>query len=217
MRPSLSSFVAVVAAAMLSLLSLGASSADATGIAQLRAFLDGTRTSQGTFRQAVASKTRPAVQNSGGTFAFARPGKFRWTYEKPFEQVIVGDGARVWVYDRDLNQVIVRKLDLALGSTPAALLAGDNALEKNFTLTEGAAADDLEYVEATPKAAESQFSRVRIGFRDNLPRAMELTDTFGQITTLTFVTIERNPTLAPALFRFEIPAGADVVGEPAAK
>jgi outer membrane lipoprotein carrier protein len=214
MRPSLSSLFAVLAAAMLP---LGASPADATGLAQLRAFLDGTRTSQGTFRQAVASKTRPAVQNSGGTFAFARPGKFRWTYEKPFEQVIVGDGVRVWVYDRDLNQVVVRKLDIALGSTPAALLAGDNTLEQNFTLSEGAAAADLEFVEATPKAAESQFSRVRIGFRDNLPRAMELTDSFGQITTLTFVTIERNPTLAPTLFRFEIPAGADVVGEPAAK
>jgi len=212
MRPSLSSFIAVVAAAVLP---LGAPSAEATGIAQLRAFLDGTRTSQGTFRQAVASKTRPVVQNSGGTFAFARPGKFRWTYEKPFEQVIVGDGVRVWVYDRDLNQVIVRKLDVALGSTPAALLAGDSALEQNFTLTEGAAAENLEFVEATPKAAESQFSRVRIGFRDNLPRAMELTDTFGQITTLTFVTIERNPTLASTLFRFEVPAGADVVGEPA--
>jgi len=206
-------------AALLALpaLPLAAPPAGATGLAQLRAFLDGTRTSQGTFRQAVASKTRPAVQNSGGTFAFARPGKFRWTYEKPFEQVIVGDGARVWVYDRDLNQVIVRKLDVALGSTPAALLAGDNALEKNFTLAEGAAAGDLEYVEATPKAAESQFSRVRIGFRDNLPRAMELTDTFGQITTLTFVTIERNPTLPPTLFRFETPAGADVVGDAAAK
>jgi len=202
---------------VLATLPLAVASAGASGLAQLRAFLDGTRTSQGTFRQAVASKTRPVVQKSGGTFAFARPGKFRWTYEKPFEQVIVGDGVRVWVYDRDLNQVIVRKLDIALGSTPAALLAGDNALEKNFTLTEGAAADDLEYVEATPKAAESQFSRVRIGFRDNLPRSMELTDTFGQITTLTFVTIERNPALAPTMFRFEIPAGADVVGEPASK
>ena len=124
----------------------------ATGLAQLKAFLDGTKTAQGTFRQAVASKTRPQTQESGGTFAFARPGKFRWTYEKPFEQLIVGDGTRVWVHDRDLNQVIVRKLDIALGATPAALLAGDNALDKNFTLTEGSAAGDLEYVDAVPKS-----------------------------------------------------------------
>ena len=187
--------------------------AEASGLGQLRAFLEGTKTAQGTFRQQVASKTRPQMQDSGGTFAFARPGKFRWTYEKPFEQLIVGDGARVWVYDRDLNQVIVRKLDLALGATPAALLAGDNALEKNFSLTEGAPAGDLEYVDAVPKTAESQFTKVRLGFRDNAPRTMELTDSFGQMTTLTFVTFDRNPSLAATLFRFDAPAGADVVGD----
>jgi outer membrane lipoprotein carrier protein len=191
-------------------------SAHASGLGQLKAFLDGTKTSKGAFTQKVASKTRPATQNSSGTFAFARPGKFRWTYDKPFEQLIVGDGTRVWVYDRDLNQVIVRKLDLALGATPAALLAGDNTLEKNFSLAEGTASDDLEF-DAPPKTPESQFTRVRIGFRDNLPRAMELTDAFGQITTLAFTTIERNPALGADLFRFDVPAGADVVGEPGTK
>lgn len=185
----------------------------ASGLGQLKAFLDGTKASQGTFKQSVASKTRPATQNSGGTFAFARPGKFRWMYDKPFEQLIVGDGTRVWVYDRDLNQVIVRKVDLALGATPAALLAGDNALERNFTVAEGTASAGLEFIDATPKTPESQFTKVRIGFRDSLPRAMELTDAFGQITSLTFLTIERNPALAPALFRFDVPAGADVVGD----
>jgi outer membrane lipoprotein carrier protein len=192
-------------------------SAHASGLGQLKAFLDGTKTSKGAFTQKVASKTRPATQNSAGTFAFARPGKFRWTYDKPFEQLIVGDGTRVWVYDRDLNQVIVRKLDLALGATPAALLAGDNTLERNFSLAEGTASDGLEFVDATPKTPESQFTRVRIGFRDNLPRAMELTDAFGQITTLAFTTIERNPALGADLFRFDVPAGADVVGEPGTK
>ena len=190
---------------------------DASGLDQLHAFLNDTKTSKGTFKQSVASKTRPAPQNSTGTFAFARPGKFRWTYDKPFEQLIVGDGARVWIYDRDLNQVVVRKLDVALGATPAALLAGDNALEKNFDLTAGVSNDTLEFVDATPKTSESQFTRVRIGFRDNLPRRMELTDTFGQITTLDFTSVERNPTLAATLFRFDVPAGADVVGEAGAK
>lgn len=196
---------------------VASASALASGLGQLKTFLDGTKTSKGEFTQKVASKTRPSAQNSAGTFAFARPGKFRWTYDKPFEQLIVGDGARVWVYDRDLNQVIVRKLDLALGATPAALLAGDNTLEKNFTLVEGAAADGLEYVDATPKTPESQFSRVRIGFRDSLPRAMELTDAFGQITTLAFTSVERNPALGADLFRFDVPKGADVVGEPGTK
>jgi outer membrane lipoprotein carrier protein len=190
---------------------------DASGLDQLHAFLSDTKTSKGTFKQSVASKTRPAPQNSTGTFAFARPGKFRWSYDKPFEQLIVGDGTRVWVYDRDLNQVVVRKLDVALGATPAALLAGDNALEKNFDLTAGVSNDTLEFVDATPKTPESQFTRVRIGFRDNLPRRMELTDTFGQITTLDFTSVERNPTLAGTLFRFDVPQGADVVGEAGAK
>ena len=191
--------------------------AGASGLDQLHAFLTETKTSNGTFKQSVASKTRPTSQNSSGTFAFHRPGKFRWTYDKPFEQIIVGDGARVWVYDRDLNQVVVRKLDVALGATPAALLAGDNALEKNFTLVAGAATDGLEFVDATPKNQESQFTRVRIGFRDNLPRKMELTDAFGQITTLDFASVERNPTLAATLFRFDVPSGADVVGDAGAK
>ena len=202
-------------AALLALLALplAAPPAGATGLAQLRAFLDGTRTSQGTFRQAVASKTRPAVQNSGGTFAFARPGKFRWTYEKPFEQVIVGDGVRVWVYDRDLNQVIVRKLDQALGASPAALLAGDNALERNFDLSNAGGNDGVEMIEAKPKSSETTFERVRIAFRNNLPQVMELTDTFGNVTTLFFAGFERNPKLDADQFRFVPPKGADVVGE----
>ena len=192
-------------------------SAVASGLDQLHSFLTDTKTSKGTFAQSVASKSRPQPQKSGGTFAFQRPGKFRWTYDKPFQQLIVGDGARVWVYDKDLNQVVVRKLDVALGATPAALLAGDNALEKNFTLTAAGASDGIEFVDAAPKTAESQFTRVRIGFRDNLPRRMELTDAFGQITTLEFASVERNPSLDATLFRFDVPQGADVVGEGAAK
>jgi outer membrane lipoprotein carrier protein len=191
----------------------GCATSSASGLDQLHAFLNDTKASKGTFKQSVASKTRSSPQNSSGNFAFQRPGKFRWSYDKPFEQLIVGDGSRVWIYDHDLNQVVVRKLDAALGATPAALLAGDNALEKNFDLTAGMSSGDLDFVDATPKSPESQFTRVRIGFRDNLPRRMELTDAFGQITTLDFTAIERNPSLAATLFHFDIPAGADVVGE----
>jgi outer membrane lipoprotein carrier protein len=189
-----------------------APAADATGLAQLRAFLDGTRTSKGAFKQTVMNSQRRTTQSTSGTFAFARPGKFRWTYDKPFDQLIVGDGASVWVYDKDLNQVIVRKLDAALGSTPAALLAGDNALDRSFDLVEGEAANGLEYVDATPKSADSQFKRIRLGFRDSLPQAMTLTDAFGQTTELVFSGVERNPSLAADLFRFTPPAGADVLG-----
>ena len=190
-----------------------ASAAAASGLDQLHAFLEGTQTAQGSFKQVVVNKDRRTTQSTSGTFAFARPGKFRWTYEKPFDQLIVGDGEKVWIYDRDLNQVIVRKLDAALGSTPAALLAGDNALEQNFTLVAGGEGNGLEFVDATPKAPESQFSRIRLGFADNLPRRMELTDAFGQTTELTFADVKRNPKLAPDLFRFAPPQGADVVGQ----
>jgi outer membrane lipoprotein carrier protein len=199
--------------ALLAISVVGVSTACASGLDQLHAFLEGTQTAQGSFRQVVVNKDRRTTQSTSGTFAFARPGKFRWTYEKPFDQLIVGDGEKVWIFDRDLNQVIVRKLDAALGSTPAALLAGDNALEKNFTLVAGGERDGLEFIDATPKAAESQFSRIRLGFSDSLPRRMELTDAFGQTTELTFGDVKRNPKLAPDLFRFTPPQGADVVGQ----
>jgi len=190
-----------------------AATADAGGPEQLRAFLDGAKVGKATFRQVVAAKDGRRPQESSGTFAFARPGKFRWAYEKPVEQLIVGDGERVWVYDQDLNQVIVRKVDRALGSSPAALLAGDNALEKNFDIVDAGKSDGLDYVEAKPKSADTGFEHVRIGFRDNLPRAMELKDAFGNVTTLTFGGFERNPALDAGQFRFVVPKGADVVGD----
>jgi outer membrane lipoprotein carrier protein len=185
----------------------------ASGLDELHAFLEGTRTAQGTFKQTVTNREGRTTQTSSGTFAFARPGKFRWTYDKPFDQLIVGDGDKVYVYDRDLNQVIVRKLDAALGATPAALLAGDNALEKNFTLTAGGASDGLEFVNAVPRTPDSQFKQIRLGFHDGLPQRMILTDAFGQTTDLVFGDVQRNPKLAPDLFQFTPPKGADVVGQ----
>jgi outer membrane lipoprotein carrier protein len=191
---------------------LSAPMACASGLDQLHAFLEGTRTAQAMFRQQVVNKDGRTTQKTSGTFAFMRPGKFRWTYDKPFDQLIVGDGEKVWIYDRDLNQVIVRKLDAALGATPAALLAGDNALEKNFSLVAAGAENAIDYVDATPKTADSQFKRIRLGFVDNLPRRMVLTDAFGQTTELTFSDVRRNPDLPPDTFRFTPPKGADVVG-----
>ena len=192
----------------------GGTAARADGIEQLKAFNTGTRSGKVGFRQVVIGKAQQGQQReSTGTFAFQRPGKFRWLYEKPYEQLIVGDGDKLWVYDRDLNQVIVRKLDVALGSTPAALLAGDSALEKNFDLTDAGHSNGLDYVEAKPRSPDTGFARVKIGLSDNLPRAMELTDTFGNVTILTFGRFERNATIDPDQFRFVPPQGADVVGE----
>jgi outer membrane lipoprotein carrier protein len=204
----------LLVAGMTVALGLASVAARAGGIDELHAFLDGAKNGRATFKQTVQARNARAPQSSSGTFAFARPGKFRWSYDKPYEQLVVGDVAKVWVYDKDLNQVIVRQLDAALGATPAALLAGDNALERNFTLVDGGSADGLAWVEATPKAADSTFTKVRIGFRGALPRAMELTDAFGQTTRLAFDAFERNVAIPADQFRFAPPAGADVVTAP---
>ena len=187
--------------------------ARASGLAQLKAFVDGAKTGRTTFRQSVLAKGARAPQTSSGTFTFARPGRFRWSYETPYVQLIVGDGAKLWIYDRDLNQVITHKQDVSLGASPAALLSGDNALDRNFDVVEGGASGGLEFVDARPRAPESGVERVRIGLRDNLPRQMELRDTFGNVTTLTFESFARNVALDPAQFVFVPPKGADVVGD----
>lgn len=145
--------------------------------------------------------------------SFIRPGRFRWEYTRPYSQLIVGDGKRLWSYDRELNQVVVKPQAQALGSSPAALLAGDNSLEKNFTLSEAGISDELEWLDALPRSTESGFERIRIGFKSGLPQAMEVRDNFGQTTLLQFNNFERNPGLTADSFRFVPPKGADVVGE----
>ena len=153
------------------------------------------------------------TQESKGSFVFQRPGLFRWVYAKPVDQVIVGDGERVWIHDRDLNQVTVRKLSRALGSTPAALLAGSADVEKAFDMSEAGSKDGLEWLEAKPREPEAGFERVRMGFDANGLRAMELFDHFGQTTQLRFFNLVRNPKVDASEFRFQPPKGADVLGE----
>lgn len=203
----------VAVACVLPVVAVVAPCARASGLDELHTFLEKTHSATAEFDQTVTRRGGRAAQESSGSFAFERPGRFRWAYDKPYAQLIVGDGKRVWVYDRDLDQVMVRNLDAALGQTPAALLAGDNALERNFTLIASGDANGLEWVDALPKAADSQFKRIRIGFAHDLPQRMELTDAFGQVTTLVFKDMTRNPSLAPGLFVFVPPTGADVVGE----
>jgi outer membrane lipoprotein carrier protein len=187
--------------------------AEAAALDKLKAFVEGTQSGKAAFVQTVTSKSGRKPQNAAGLMMFSRPGKFRWTYDTPYYQLIVGDGERLWVYDRDLNQVSVKKLAAALGSSPAALLAGDNALETNFDLKEGDTRDGIEWVDALPKNQDAGFLFLRIGFAGDALRAMEITDSFGQVTTIAFERFERNPPLPAALFRFTPPEGADVLGE----
>ncbi len=186
--------------------------AAASGIDQLKAFWANTHAAQGTFSQSVIAKSGRKPQNSTGSFVLARPGKLRWVYEKPYQLLLVADGAKLWTYDADLNQVTIGKVDQALGSTPAALLTGDG-LDKYFTLAEAGSADGLDIVDAVPKANDSTFTRVRIGLANKLPRLMEVQDNFGQTTTLLFTEFQPNPTLPKDAFRFVPPRGADVVGQ----
>jgi outer membrane lipoprotein carrier protein len=184
----------------------------ASGVDQFKAFLETTKNARGSFAQSVAGKSGRKPQQSAGFFAFARPGKFRWSYEKPYQQLLVSDGHKLWSYDPDLNQVTVRKLGQALGSSPAGLLSGDS-LEDNFVLKDGGTVDGFEFVDATPKAQDGTFERVRIGFKEKLPRVMEVRDNFGQTTTLLLNQFEVNAALSADVFRFTPPKGADVVGE----
>ena len=203
----------------------------ASAMDQFKSFVASTTAARGEFSQRLVkaeSKTDPKrpikadaagsagtvpakVSNaSTGTFLFARPGKFIWTYQKPYEQLLQADGEKLYIYDKDLNQVTVRKLGNALGSSPAAILFGSNDLEKNFTLKEVGQKGGLEWLEATPKTKDTTFDHIGIGFRNGLPEALELRDSFGQVSLLTFTRFEKNPAMPTEQFKFAIPKGADV-------
>jgi outer membrane lipoprotein carrier protein len=185
----------------------------ADSLAALKAFIRDVHTAKGVFSQQVMDKAGNIKQQASGTLAFARPGKFRWVYSKPYEQLIVGDGSKLWLYDKDLDQVTIRKLGDALGSSPAALLAGSNEIEKYFSLKDLGRQDGVEWLEARPKDRESTFDSVKMGFADNLLTTMELKDNFGQTTVLKFSKLERNPSLSPTEFKFAPPKGADVLSD----
>ena len=187
--------------------------AQADGLQALQRFLDGTQSARARFAQMVLDKDLKPLQQAQGVMQFARPGRFRWDYSKPYEQTIVGDGEKLWIYDKDLNQVTVRNLDKAIGASPAALLSGRNDLARDYRLSDIGVRNGLEWAEAVPKSRESVFERVRMGFGKNGLEAMELRDSFGQVTVITFADLVRNPAIAPEVFRFKAPAGADVITE----
>lgn len=185
----------------------------ASSIEDLKALLRDTTTAHGRFAQVVLDKDLKLLQQASGTMAFARPGRFRWEYDNPYEQVIVGDGTRLWIYDKDLNQVTMRKLQGALGASPAALLAGSNEIEEGYRLSSVGREQGLDWLEAVPKTQDTVFERIRLGFSKSGLEAMELRDQFGQVTVIKFSAMERNSQLPDGWFRFTPPAGADVIRE----
>lgn len=187
------------------------SAVEAGGLEQLKAFIEDTHSMQASFEQTVTQQSGRKQQSASGTVSLLRPGKFNWRYQKPYEQLVVGDGQKLWIYDPDLKQVTVKSLGAALGSSPAAILAGSNDMEKNYKLTEQPGKDGVEWVLASPKSRDSSFEQVRMGFSDRQLVTMELKDNFGQQTTIHFSKMDKNPKLAADLFNFTPPKGAEVV------
>lgn len=187
---------------------------EAAAIDSLKSFIKETRTVRANFSQTLYDKNARTLQGSNGTMQFERPEKFRWTYDKPYEQLIVGDGTQVWFYDRDLNQVTIRQFNIAIGSSPAALLAGSSAIEDNFELIELGLQNQIEWLEAIPKSKESAFEFIQMGFSpEGALKIMALRDSFGQTTLLVFSDLDKNPNLPADLFKFIPPDNADVISE----
>jgi outer membrane lipoprotein carrier protein len=190
---------------------LALSAAHADAVDTLRAFTRDVQTGRASFTQTVTSPDGAKKKSSSGSFEFSRPNRFRFAYGKPFEQLIVSDGAKVWLHDIDLNQVSVRLLDQALGGTPAALLAG-GALDKDFELTAQPAKDGLDWVLATPRTKDGSVTQLRVGFRGKDLAALEIVDAFGQRSQLLFSSVQQGLALPAERFRFVPPPGADVIG-----
>jgi outer membrane lipoprotein carrier protein len=191
---------------------LGAAfAARADAVDTLREFVRDVKTGKAAFTQTVTSPDGAKKKSSSGSFEFARPNRFRFAYTQPYVQTIVADGQKVWVHDPDLNQVSSRKIDQALGTTPAALLTG-GSLDKDFDLSAQPANGGLDWVQALPKAKEgSAFQSLRVGFKGKSLAAIEIVDSFGQRSRLDFAQLVANAALPADAFTFTVPKGADVI------
>lgn len=185
-------------------------SAHADAVDALKAFVQAAKTGRAAFTQTVTSPDGAKTKTSSGSFEFARPDRFRFAYTKPFEQLIVADGQKVWIYDADLNQVSSRKFTQALGATPAALLAGGD-LARDFDVVAEPSKDGLDWAKATPKAKDGAFESMRIGFKGTQLAAVEITDNFAQRSRLTFSQFATNVELPAQRFTFVVPQGVDVL------
>lgn len=190
-----------------------AASDTAAGQQKVESFLQGLQSLQAQFKQTLMDRNGLTIEQASGTLAIRRPDRFRWDYHEPNEQVIVADGSRIWLYDADLQQVTVRKLDDTLSATPAMLLSGQGNLQDNFTVTQTSQEGGVSWVRMQPKRDDTDFKWVRLGFDGNALKFMQLADKLGQTTNLEFSQLERNIALDPSRFTFTVPPGADVIGD----
>ena len=192
--------------------------AQADGLQSLEQFIKNAQAGEASFTQQVTSPAKEGqaqrVKKSSGSFAFQRPGKFKFVYKKPFDQTIVADGSMLTMFDADLNQVTQRQQSQALGQTPAALLASASslqALKAEFDLSNAPDADGQQWVLATPKGKDGQLKNVKVGFKDEQLSALEIEDGFGQRSVVRFEGLKTAPSLPASTFQFNIPSGAEVV------
>lgn len=197
--------------AMLPVMFLAASPAMAGGVEQLKSFSDNRAFAEGRFDQVVTSPAGVVKQKAKGQFAFSRPGKFRWSIEKPFPQLIVSNGKTVVTYDEDLEQASERPMGDAIASSPAALLFGSEKVDKLFNLKNSENKNGIEWLEATPKTSETLFDRIRVGMKSGIPVEMEIFDSMGQRTVLQLTDWKLDKAPAQALFTFVPPAGVDII------
>jgi outer membrane lipoprotein carrier protein len=190
-----------------------ATATDTDVAADLERFLAAADTLSADFRQLPLDPDGRAGPVSSGRFYVSRPGKFRWEYLEPGEQLVVSDGARLWMYDKDLEQVTVRSVDDSLEGTPAMLLSGRGRLADSFTYGASYAEGDLAWIELRPRNERPEFKALRVGLAEGVIGAMEVIDSLDQVTRIEFEDVELGGTLDPALFRFEPPPGVDVIGQ----
>jgi len=184
-----------------------------TGVTHLNAFLDNLGTLQARFEQSVLDQSHNQADRFQGIFYLRRPGQFRWDYSEPYEQLIVADGDRIWLYDSDLEQISHRSQEDALSGTPAQLLSDAGPIEDNFEVIDIGKSQGMAWVELIPRDKESQFVRILLAFMGQELRRMEMADQFGQVTRFQFYDIQRNLALPDELFEFLPPEGSDVYGE----
>lgn len=197
------------------MLPLAGHAAEADGVARLKSFLSDVHSLKAEFTQTVLDAQLNTDELSSGTLLLQRPGKFRWDYTEPYEQVIVADGRNLWIYDKALAQVTVKPQDKTLASSPAMLLSGEGSLEESFTLENLGRQGEWTWVKLVPKVQDTDFESVRIAFDETSVVLMELKDRLGQTTRIQFENVEVNPDVPAGSFEFTPPEEADVIGTPA--
>ena len=201
------------AAALVLLLCIGVSErCSANAAADVEKYLAGLATWSADFTQTIENDSGKVLRSAAGKLYLQRPGKFRWDYSEPSEQLVLADGKQIWFYDKDLAQANVRDMDATLASTPASLLSGGGSLSTQFDVKALPPSAGLEWFQLIPKHADTDFQLVRIGFDKGELKSMFLADKLGQVTQLTFTHPSRNAKFAADLFSFTPPAGVDVIG-----